>query len=175
VIAWAWAVRNCRQVGPARRGTASTPAACRISPHRRGGDWIPETSQFWILLCPQVGSSGAIRRISVLTGGRVLGRLGRRRSVYVHLRHPTVAGRGPGGATPDSPDAAPTVPRLWTHQNERAQQEAEQSRITRYTATATPRHNPNPVPQKNPSSSMKLDFRAGHPRCALSAHLQCWH
>lgn len=31
MIACAWAARNCRQAGPARRGAGSMPAACRIS------------------------------------------------------------------------------------------------------------------------------------------------
>jgi hypothetical protein len=29
-IAWAWVVRNCAQVGPARRGEGSIPAVWRI-------------------------------------------------------------------------------------------------------------------------------------------------
>lgn len=29
-IVWAWAVRNCCQVGPVRRGAGLTPARCRI-------------------------------------------------------------------------------------------------------------------------------------------------
>jgi hypothetical protein len=45
----AWAVRNCRQVGPARRGAGSMPAACSISrtvdaaiacPSRASSPWI---------------------------------------------------------------------------------------------------------------------------------------
>ena len=34
----AWACRNCRQLGPGRRGAGSVPAACRISQHGGGRD-----------------------------------------------------------------------------------------------------------------------------------------
>jgi hypothetical protein len=37
MMACAWAVRNCRHVGPARRGAGSMPAACSISQKLFGG------------------------------------------------------------------------------------------------------------------------------------------
>ena len=36
---WAWVVRNCRQVGPLRRGAGSMPARLRISHMVLGADW----------------------------------------------------------------------------------------------------------------------------------------
>ena len=50
----AWARRNCRQVGPERRGAGSTPAACRISQTVDGATVMPSfTSSSWIRRCPQ--------------------------------------------------------------------------------------------------------------------------
>ena len=45
MIPLAWAVRNCRQVGPARRGAGSMPAAVRIYPHGGRGDAVTESDQ----------------------------------------------------------------------------------------------------------------------------------
>ena len=45
-IAWACAARNCRQLGPDRRGAGSIPAAFQDLPHRRRGDRMAEADQF---------------------------------------------------------------------------------------------------------------------------------
>ncbi|SEG89493.1 hypothetical protein SAMN05444920_106459 [Nonomuraea solani] len=87
MIAWAWAVRNCRQVGPSRRGAGSMPAAYRISHTVEAAiGWPRRANSPWILRCPPVGFSRAIRVISALTGGRVPGSPGRLLFVKVHLR-----------------------------------------------------------------------------------------
>jgi hypothetical protein len=80
MIACAWAVRNCRQVGPARRGAGSMPAACRISHTVDAAIACPSRANSpRILLWPQAGFSRAIRTISALTEVPVDGRPGRRR------------------------------------------------------------------------------------------------
>lgn len=82
MIAWAWAVRNCRHVGPARRGAGSMPAAWRISQTVDAAIVYPSrASSPWMRLCPQVGFSRAIPTISVLIETPVGGRPGRRGSV----------------------------------------------------------------------------------------------
>jgi len=58
MIACAWAVRNCRQVGPDRRGAGSMPAACRISHTVDPAITCPSrASSPWILRWPQAGFS----------------------------------------------------------------------------------------------------------------------
>ena len=55
MIPLAWAVRNCRYGGPARRGAGSMPAAVRIS-HRGGGDSVAGLDQFtWDAPMPPAG------------------------------------------------------------------------------------------------------------------------
>ena len=44
-IAWACADRNCRQVGPDRRGAGSSPGALQDLPDGRGGDGMAEADQ----------------------------------------------------------------------------------------------------------------------------------
>ena len=44
-IAWACAVRNCRQVGPDRRGAGSMPAALQDRPDGGGGDSVAESDE----------------------------------------------------------------------------------------------------------------------------------
>jgi hypothetical protein len=86
-IACAWAAKNCRQLGPARRGVGSLPVACRISHTVEAAIvYSSRASSPWIRLWPQVGFSRAIRRISVLSDATVDGRPGRRRSVKLHFR-----------------------------------------------------------------------------------------
>ena len=80
MMACAWAVRNWRQVGPARRGAGPMPAACRISHTVDAAIAYPSrASSPWIRLWPQAGFSRAIRMISALTDVPVDGRPGRRR------------------------------------------------------------------------------------------------
>src|SRR6266545_2830664 len=80
MTACAWAARNCRQVGPDRRGAGSMPAACKISHTVDAAIEYPRRANSpWILLCPHAGFSCAIRTISVLIETPVDGRPGRRR------------------------------------------------------------------------------------------------
>jgi len=75
MIACAWAARNCRQVGSARRGAGSMQAACRIYHTVDAAIVYPSRANSpWIRLWPQVGFSRAIRRISVLIDAPVDGR-----------------------------------------------------------------------------------------------------
>ena len=58
-IAWACAVRNCRQVGPERRGAGSRPAFLRIVQTVDAAIWWPRpTSSPWMRRYPHVGSPG---------------------------------------------------------------------------------------------------------------------
>ena len=71
----AWAARNCRQVGPERRGPGSMPAAWRISQTVDGATVTPSfASSPWIRRCPHNGfslASRSTRRLTpVLAGGR---------------------------------------------------------------------------------------------------------
>ena len=71
----AWACRNCRQVGPDRRGAGSMPAARRISRTVDGATVTPSfVSSPWIRRYPHLGFSLASRttRRAMLraTGGR---------------------------------------------------------------------------------------------------------
>ena len=60
MIACAWAARNCRQLGPARRGAGSRPAACRISHTVDAAIAYPIcASSPWILLWPPRSDSSA--------------------------------------------------------------------------------------------------------------------
>ena len=55
----AWAVRNCFQVGPVRRGAGSIPASCRICHTVEAAIWWPSlTSSPCTRRCPQVGILG---------------------------------------------------------------------------------------------------------------------
>jgi hypothetical protein len=61
-ITVAWACRNCRQVGPVRRGAGSVPAACGISQMVDGATVTPSfLSSPWIRRCPRSGFSFARR------------------------------------------------------------------------------------------------------------------
>ena len=76
----AWACKNCRQVGPARRGAGSTPAARRISQTVDGATITPSfVSSPWIRRCPHSGFSFARRTMSRAMPGTVGGRPGLRR------------------------------------------------------------------------------------------------
>ncbi len=76
----AWACRNCRQVGPARRGAGSMPAARKISQTVDGATVTPSlVSSPWIRRCPHSGFSCARRTMSRATPGTVGGRPGLRR------------------------------------------------------------------------------------------------
>jgi hypothetical protein len=87
MIACAWAATNSRQVGPARRGAGSMPAACRISHTVDAAIAYPRrASSPWILRWPQAGFSPAMRMISALTEVPLDGRPGLRRLVQSHLR-----------------------------------------------------------------------------------------
>jgi hypothetical protein len=58
----AWACRNCRQVGPERRGAGSMPAACRISQTVDRATVTPSlVSSPWMRRCPHSGFSFARR------------------------------------------------------------------------------------------------------------------
>ena len=88
----AWACGNCRQVGPARRGAGSTPAACRISQTADGATAMPSfSSSPWIRRWPHSGFFRARRSTSRLIPGVAGGRPGLR---VVFLRvQPAVPGQ----------------------------------------------------------------------------------
>ena len=74
----AWTVRNCFQVGPARRGAGSIPARCRIFHTVLAATCRPSlASSPWIRRCPQVGFSAARRSTSARICGSIAGRPGR--------------------------------------------------------------------------------------------------
>ena len=76
----AWACRNCRQLGPERRGAGLMPAARRISHTVEGATVTPSfVSSPWIRRCPRSGFSFARRTISRAMLGIVGGRPGLRR------------------------------------------------------------------------------------------------
>ncbi len=76
----AWAVRNCFQVGPDRRGAGSIPASCRICHTVEAAiRWPSLTSSPWTRRCPHAGFSVAMRITSFLIVAGVDGRPGRRR------------------------------------------------------------------------------------------------
>ena len=76
----AWACRNCRQVGPERRGAGSMPAARRISHTVDGATVTPSfVSSPWIRRCPHSGFSLARRTTRRAMPGTVGGRPGLRR------------------------------------------------------------------------------------------------
>jgi hypothetical protein len=56
---WAWAIRNCRQVGPLRRGAGSMPARFEDQPHRAGCKLVAEPGEF--ALEPPVAPSRVLR------------------------------------------------------------------------------------------------------------------
>jgi hypothetical protein len=65
------AARNCRHVGPERRGAGSMPAACRISRTVDGAAVTPSlVSSPWIRRCPHSGFSFARRAVPGTAGGR---------------------------------------------------------------------------------------------------------
>jgi hypothetical protein len=76
----AWACRNCRHVGPRRRGAGSMPAARRISHTVDGATLTPSfVSSPWIRRCPHSGFSVASRTTRRAMPGTVGGRPGLRR------------------------------------------------------------------------------------------------
>jgi hypothetical protein len=79
MIPWAWAVRNCCQVGPERRGAGSMPAAVRMCHTVDGAIRSPRASSPWMRRCPHNGLSAAIRRTSCRRLAAVGGRPCRRR------------------------------------------------------------------------------------------------
>src|SRR6266480_7394469 len=82
----AWACRNCRQVGPERRGAGSMPAACRISQTVDGATVTPSlVSSPWIRRCPHSGFSVARRTTRRAIAGIVGGRPGLRRLLVSYL------------------------------------------------------------------------------------------
>jgi hypothetical protein len=56
---WAWAVRNCLQVGPLRRGAGSMPARLEDQPHRAGRKLVAEPGKF--ALDPPVAPDRVLR------------------------------------------------------------------------------------------------------------------
>ena len=75
-------VRNCRHVGPVRRGAGSIPASCRICHTVEAAIWWPSlTSSPCTRRCPQAGLSVAMRITSLRIEAVVDGRPGRRRLV----------------------------------------------------------------------------------------------
>ena len=75
----AWAVRNCFQVGPGRRGAGSIPAACRICHTVEVAiGWPSLTSSPCTRRCPRAGLSVAMRITSFRIAAAMDGRPGRR-------------------------------------------------------------------------------------------------
>jgi hypothetical protein len=56
---WAWAVRNCLQVGPLRGGAGSMPARLEDQPHRAGRKLVAEPGKF--ALDPPVAPGRVLR------------------------------------------------------------------------------------------------------------------
>ena len=82
--ACAW--RNCRHVGPVRRGAGSMPAARRISHTVDGATITPSlASSPWIRRCPQSGFSFARRTTRRAIPGTVRGRPGLRLLLVSYL------------------------------------------------------------------------------------------
>ena len=82
----AWACRNCRQVGPERRGAGSMPAACRICQTVDGATVTPSlVSSPWMRRCPHRGFSFARRTTRRVMPGPVGGRPGVRRLLVSYL------------------------------------------------------------------------------------------
>ncbi len=76
----AWACRNCRQIGPARGGAGSMPAACRMFHTVDGATAMPGfVSSPWMRRCPHSGFSFARRTTRRAVPGNVGGRPGLRR------------------------------------------------------------------------------------------------
>ena len=88
----AWARRNCRQVGPERRGAGPVPAARRISHTVDGATVTPSfTSSPWIRRCPHRGFSLARRttkRAMLPSGPRRWSRCIRSSERFLHRREP---------------------------------------------------------------------------------------
>ena len=82
----AWACRNCRQLGPERRGAGSMPAACRIC-HTVDGETVTPSfmSSPWIRRCPHSEFSLARRATRRATPELVGGRPGLRRLLVPYL------------------------------------------------------------------------------------------
>jgi hypothetical protein len=75
----AWAVRNCLQAGPVRRGAGSIPASCRICRTVEAAiGWPSLTSSPYTRRCPHVGFSVAMRITSLRIAAAVDGRPGPR-------------------------------------------------------------------------------------------------
>jgi hypothetical protein len=82
----AWACRNCRHVGPERRGAGSMPAARRISHTVDGAILTPSfASSPWMRRCPHSGFSFARRTTRRPTLGTTCGRPGLRRLLVSYL------------------------------------------------------------------------------------------
>jgi hypothetical protein len=82
----ACAARNCRHVGPERRGAGSMPAARRISHTVDGAIFTPSfVSSPWIRRCPHSRFSLARRTTRRATPGAVGGRPGLRRWLVSYL------------------------------------------------------------------------------------------
>ena len=82
----ACAARNCRHVGPERRGAGSMPAARRISQTVDGAIFTPSfVSSPWIRRCPHSGFSLARRTTKRAMPGAVGGRPGLRRWLVSYL------------------------------------------------------------------------------------------
>ena len=82
----AWACRNCRQVGPARRGAESIPAARRISQTVDGATVTPSfVTSPWIRRYPHSEFSFASRTTRRAMLGTVGGRPGLRRLLVSYL------------------------------------------------------------------------------------------
>ena len=90
----AWVCRNCRQVGPERRGAGSIPAARRISHTVDGATVTPSfVSSPWIRRYPHSGFSFASRTTRLAMLGTVGGRPGLRRLLVSYFSRPVCGAR----------------------------------------------------------------------------------
>ena len=106
----AWACRNCRHVGPERRGAGSMPAARRISHTVDGATAMPSfASSPWIRQCPHSGFSLARRTTRRAIPSAVGGRPGVRRLRVSYLPPASLRcqARSVAGVTGEDPGPAP--------------------------------------------------------------------